>query len=358
MTIGRRDILLGTAASALSLTVAGGARAANRQLIVQAGSPSPNSGFIPLYVSQQLGFFNEEGLDVEVRYTRGAGIAMQLVSVGQADMGFFVYDSLISGYGEGLRGTYFYQYYTHPIFSIGIPADSSIKLAADLAGKRIGVANLGSAGVPIAKSILRSSNVDPGSVSFLPIGVGNQAFVALKGNQVDALCLWDAPFGSLEVLGANLRFIAHPKLSGVGSGGYVASPKVILDREADLIGFGRAVAKGTAFVLRNPEAAIRMYWKANPSGRQGDSDAAAMKIALTETKYIFENIRVTAAASERPIYGNIKLAELQQYIDVNAIELGVKSPPRAEDIATTKLVAPINQFDLSAVEKMAMSWSK
>lgn len=358
MTVSRRNVLLGAAASALGVTATRNANAANRKLIVQAGSPSPNSGFIPLYVSQQLGFFNEEGLDVEVRYTRGAAIAMQLVSVGQADVGFFVYDSLISGYGEGLRGTYFYQYYTHPIFLIGIPADSAIKTAADLAGKRIGVASLGSAGVPIAKSILRSSGVDPASVSFLPIGVGNQALVALKSNQVDAFCFWDAPFGSLEVLGAKLKFINHPKLSGVGSGGYVASPKVITDRESDLIGFGRAAAKGTAFVLRNPEAAIQMYWKANPSGRQGDTEDAAMKIALTETKYIFENFKVTAKPGERPLYGNIKLDELQQYIDVNAIELGVKSPPRAEDIATTKLIAPINQFDLSAVEKLATSWSK
>jgi NitT/TauT family transport system substrate-binding protein len=358
MKIGRRSFVVGSAAATLGLAAPGLLSAATRKLVLQCGSPSPNSGFIPLYVAQELGFFEQEGLDVDIRYTRGATVAMQLIAAGQADIGFFVYDTLIVGYDKGIRGTYFYQYYNKPIFFIGYPADSNIHGAKDLAGKRIGVANLGSAGVPIAKSILRSSGIDPSSVTFVPVGVGNQALVALNGKQIDALCLWDAPFGSLEVLGAKLNFIVHPKLKNTGCGGYVASLKVFEERQKDLIGYGRAAAKGAAFVLKNPEAAIRIYWKKNPSGHHGNSDSEAMKTTLTETKYIFENMRVPSAPGKRPVFGNIDLKALQEYIDVNKIELGLTHPPRAEDIATPKLISAINQFDLAAVEKMAADYPK
>ena len=294
MPINRRNLLLGASTLASAAVLSGRAPAAPRKLIMQTGSPSPNSGFIPLYTAQKLGFFAEEGIEVEVRYTRGATVAMQLVSAGQADVGFFVYDALISGYGEGLRGTYFYQYYNKPIFLVAVPEEGNIRTAADLAGKRIGVASLGSVGVPIAKSMMRSVGADPASATFVPIGVGNQAMVALTGNQVDAVSLWDAPLGMLEVLGAKLRYIEHPKIKNVGSGGYVAGQNVFRDRQDDLIGFGRAVAKGSAFTLANPEAAIGIYWDVNPSSRPSGPEADGLKTMLTETKFIFENMKPTS----------------------------------------------------------------
>ncbi len=357
MKTSRRQFTVGAAA-----TMAGAAfmphiaLAAPKKLVMQTGSPSPNSGFIPFFVAKEQGFFAEEGLDVEVRYTRGANVAMQLISAGQADLGFFVYDSLIVGYGQGLRGTYFYQYYTQPIFLIGVKEGGPISSIADLAGKRIGVASLGSAGVPIGKSMLRAANVDPNSVTFVPIGVGNQAYVALNDNQVEAVSLWDAALGGLEVLGAKMKYFEHPKLKDIGSGGYVASQTVFKERQPDLVGFGRAMAKATAFTLANPEAGIRIYWKANPAGKPSGSEDEAVKKTLAEIRLILRNVEVPTPSGQRPTYGQINLDSLQQYIEVNAVELQLKSPPKASDIADPKLVAEINKFDLEAIKAKAKAW--
>ena len=357
MKFARRSVVLGGMSAAVGL-LPKFARADRRRLILQCGSPSPNSGFIPFYVSQQLGFFSEEGLDVDIRYTRGATVAMQLLSAGQADVGFFVYDTLIAGYDQGMRGTYFYQYYNKPIFLIGYPASGNIKSVGDLLGKRIGVASLGSVGVAVAKSILRTYKLDPSSVTFVPIGVGNQAMIALERGQVDAVCYWDAPFGTLEELGAKLNYIEHPKLKNIGSGGYVAAQRVFNERPDDLMGFGRAIAKATAFVLKNPEAGIRIYWKVNPAGKPEGAESDAMEKALVETKFIFNNMRVDPAADHgRPVFGKIDLGELQQYIDVTAVELGLKQSLRADQIADPKLVAKINEFDLGKINTLASSWA-
>lgn len=126
------------------------------------------------------------------------------------------------------------------------------------------------------------------------------------------------------------------------------------ERSGDLTGFGRAIAKGTAFVLRNPEAGIRIYWKVNPAGKREGSESDAAKRALVETKFIFNSVRVDPAADRvRRVFGRVDLAELQQYIDVTAVELGLKQSLRADQIADPKLVAKINEFDLGKIDTLA-----
>jgi NitT/TauT family transport system substrate-binding protein len=328
-----------------------------RKLVVQVGSPGPNAGFMPIYIAQQQGFFRDEGLEVELHYGRGAPLAAQLAAAGKVDIGHFTYDPVIVGYPNGLRGKFFYQYFTRQIYFIGVPEDGPIKEVKQLAGRKLGVVHMGSAAITLAKSMFREAGIDPASVTFVPVGAGAQALSALNAKQIDGVALWNAAFGGLAASGARLRYFHHLKLDRVGSGGYFANDAMLKDSPKDLIGFGRAAAKGTAFFLTNPEAALQIYWKVNPAGRKGGTDEDALKRGFIEMKYILDYIQpVSDATGDRKIFGSISMDEIQADIDVFAGEMNLKPTPTAKDIATAALVPAMNDFDCAAVQALAAQW--
>jgi NitT/TauT family transport system substrate-binding protein len=328
-----------------------------KKFAVISGSPAPSIGLLPMFVAQQAGFFRAEGLEVEMRYSRASPVAAQVVSAGQSDVGHFTYDPVIMGYPQGIRGKYFYQYYNRIIYFIGVPVASSIAKVSDLAGKKIGVPSAGSAIIVVAKSILREGGVDPNSVEFVPVGIGSQALSALRSKQVDAFGFWEAAYGGFEAAGEEFRFFRHPKLDRGGSGGYFAADATVQNRSAELAGFGRAAAKAAAFIFANPEAAVRLYWLANPAARQAGDDKAAVARSLVELRHTLDCVAIPQpAGGGRPVFGKIDYADLQRFIDLYSKELAIAAPPTAKDIATDALTAKINQFDLAAVQKQARDW--
>lgn len=355
-TINRRQILaagVGFAAFANCPIVFA---ASERKIVVQGGSPSPNSGYIHIYAAQQLGFFREEGLEVEIRYSRGAPLAAQIVSSGDAELGNFTYEPLILGYSKGLRGKFVYQSYNETIYFIGIPKGSALTSVSDLKGKKIGVTNLSSSALPIAKAILRDAGVDSNTVSFVPVGFGASALAALKGGQVDAIAQWGAAYGVLERLGARFNYFHHPRLKNIGNGGFLASEKMLSNHRKAIAGYGRAIAKGTAFVLANNDAGLNIYWKVNPSGLRGKSEAEALADSKIEMKYMLKEFAPIQVGG-RPVFGQISYGSVQAYIDVFSKEADMKAPPpRAQDIVDSSFSEAFNDFDLDKIEEMARKW--
>ncbi len=108
---------------------------AQTKLIEQAGYPVPDLSNILNLIAEQAGFFKEEGLQVEVRYSTGGPQATQITASGGADVGQVTQEPPIQGYEKGIRGKIFYTQFTRLIYHLAVPADSPIKSIADLAGK-------------------------------------------------------------------------------------------------------------------------------------------------------------------------------------------------------------------------------
>lgn len=340
----RRDVLwimVGTGAMLEMGSVSG---ASVDRVVVQWGSPSPNTGYVPLFAAIEAGFFRDEGIEVEVRHSRGAPLAAQMVSSNDAEIGNFSYEPVIQGYSKGLKGKFYYQVYNKTIYWIGVPDDSSIKSVEELRGKRIGVASLSSAAVPAAKAILRENNVDISSVKFVPVGVGGQVVSAVLKGEVDAVAYWDSAYGALEVLGLSLRFFEHSKLKVLGNGGLFTSNSTLEKRRDDLVRYGRAFARGTKLLFDDPERAIELYWKHNPAGRRSGDVKDAMEKTLQEMKYLMRDIKPRADDGGELKYGLIKLDEIQEFINLFGKEVGLDKYPESSEIATNELVNEINTF--------------
>ena len=330
------------------------AEAQETKFVVQGGAPVPYTGFLPVYVAQQAGLFKAEGLDVEVRYASGAPQGTQVAAANQADAAVVTIEPTINGYDKGIRGKAFSRINNELIYYIAVPEDSPIKSVQDLKGKKIGVASFGSAAVPVVRSILRSGGVEPQSDTILPVGVMDQAMAALRSGSVQALGLYDGIYFALERAGIKFRYFKHPTLANFGNTVLFASDDTIKNKKDDLCKFGRAFAKATLFAVTNPEAAVRLYWKAVPASRRGADDAEAMKNGLTEVAPMIKVYDLGFPPATK--YGSLDRAALEKYIELNKQEGVITAAPPVEAVATNDLIECINKFDSEAVRKMAREW--
>lgn len=169
-------LALGTAAGWGVVSRPAAGAGALRKVGIILGGPQINEGFVTIAVAQYLGFYRDEGIEVELIPSGGSNQAVQEVAAGKVLVGVPSPDPVILGYQPeaGLRLLWIYTAYQGFIYDIRTPAGSPLRSLAELGGKTIGVVNLASAAVPAAKAMLHENGVDPRSVSFVGIGVGSQ----------------------------------------------------------------------------------------------------------------------------------------------------------------------------------------
>jgi NitT/TauT family transport system substrate-binding protein len=347
-------LALRTACAVLICSAVSVAQAQERKLVVQGGAPVPYTGFLSVYVGQQGGFFKEEGLDVEMRYASGAPQGTQIAAANQADVALVTVEPSINGYEKGIRGKIFSRINNHLIYYIAVPEDSPIKTVADLKGKKIGVASFGSAAVPVVRSILRSAGIEPTTETVVPVGVMDQAMAALRSGNVQALGLYDGIYYALERAGIKFRYFYHPTLADFGNSGLFASDETIKSKKDDLCRFSRAFAKATLFAVTNPEAAIRLYWKAVPAARRGADDAEALKNGLAEVAPMLKVMDLGFPPTAK--FGIIDRSAFEKYMELNKQEGVINAIPPVDLITTNEFVDCMNGFDTEAVRKKARDW--
>lgn len=337
-------------------TVSLQAPAQQQQLSVQVGVPVPNIVAIQLYVGQQTGFFRDEKLEVAVRYSTGAPQATQLVGAGQADVALATVEPLISGYEKGLRAKAFVRLNGQMIYYLAVPKDSSARRLEELKGAHIGVVNLGAASVAVARSMFRAAGIPTTPETFVPVGLGEQALLALRTDKVQALGLWSNAYYAMERAGHELRYFRHPTLADFGNVALIASDKGLTERRRELCGFSRAVAKASLFVVENPEAALRMYWVAVPSAKLGANDAEAVRNGMREILPQAKDLDVGFPPSAK--FGVFDRAAFGNYMELLK-EYGLANQvPPIGDVVTDALVNCMNDFDSAAVRKLARGWKK
>lgn len=331
------------------------ANAQERSLSLQLGAGVPNVGFLPLYIADKAGFFAEEGLNVKIAYTAIAPQALQLVAAGQADVGWFTFEPVVTGYAKGIRGKIVAATGNALIYYIAVPEDSPIKTVADFKGKKIGVVSLGSASIPIVKSILRSAGVEIGKDQIVPVGVMDQALAALTAKQVDALSQFDAAYWAFEREGYKFRYFKHPRLADFGNAGLFITDKTVADRRQDVCGFGRAIAKASLFMVANPQAAQKIFYEVVPAAKPGDNPGA-QRAALREIENMSKTLNLGRPPDAK--FGAIDPAKFEQYLDVLKDEGFATEKPPVGDIVTNDFDGCFNQFDSAKIREIAKSWKQ
>lgn len=256
------------------------AQAQPEKLIFALGNPtklSSDARFreIPSY----LGYFAEEGIEVEYVPCSGSLVAIQLVIAGKADLGNISPESVVKMKQEGVHlRTIFAGIRDYPWY-FAVMDESKITSYKQLKGKKIGISSFGSAANIYAVSYVKESGLDPEKdVTIIPVGMGAAAANALKTGQVDALAFWTMAFAAMENAGYKLRYLENPEcFQKLWTQGHVITEKAYKERHKPMIGFSRAVARAGLFAITNPEATVKIWYKVNPELKPRGTEAEVMK---------------------------------------------------------------------------------
>jgi NitT/TauT family transport system substrate-binding protein len=159
-----------------------------RQGPVRLALQPPSTNNYPSYFASWLGFYKEEGVEVEISQVAGASKILEAVVGGSADVGGGVYEQTLQMAVEGKSIVCFISLLKSPNFAI--LAAPGIKTFADLRGKTVGVSSVGSPSQFYLTYLLAGAGVSPADVSTATVGMGAAAMAALERGQVDAAVLF------------------------------------------------------------------------------------------------------------------------------------------------------------------------
>lgn len=159
--------------------------------------------YLPLTISEQLGYFKAEGLDVEISDFAGGAKALQALMGGSADVVNGAYEHTINMQARNQVIQEFVLMGRAPQISVGVSTKTmpGFKNLADLRGKKIGVSAPGSSTNMVANLVLSRAGVKASDVSYVGVGTSSGAIAAIRAGQIDAISNTDPIMTMLEQKG-------------------------------------------------------------------------------------------------------------------------------------------------------------
>ena len=275
--IAARSILAIGLAAALLAAAPAQAQTSLKKVKIAYGGQVLNISYPWLELPGALGYWRQEGLDVEVFIAQGSLQAIQLLVAGQADIAQINSAPLVqaaTNNGIPIRDV---MMNTVIDWSLVVPQDSPIQSIRDFKGKAIGTASLGSGGVALLKSFMQANGLDPEKdVQILPTGVGPMAVGALKSDKVQGLFYWGSAIAALENAGLTFRSFYDPEWHRLPDYSMAALQGTITRDPGMIEGVVRGAAKASLFAATNPDCARRVQWTAYPSTKPSGADEATL----------------------------------------------------------------------------------
>ncbi len=168
--------------------------------------------YLPLTISEQLGYFKAEGLDVEISDFAGGARALQALVGGSADVVSGAYEHTINMQSKGQMIQSIVLQGRAPQIALGVSTKAmpNYKTLADLKGKKIGVSAPGSSTNMVANLVLSRGGLKASDVSFVGVGTSAGALAALRSGQIDAMSNTDPVMTMLEQKG-DVRIISDTR---------------------------------------------------------------------------------------------------------------------------------------------------
>jgi len=156
--------------------------------------------YLPLNVVNRLGYFKDEGLDVEISDLSGGARALQALMGGSADVVTGSFDHTIQMQAKGQPITAVVQLGRFPGFVLALvgPKASSYKGPADLKGMKIGVTAPGSSTHFMVLHMMAQAGLKANDAAFVGVGSGATAVAAAKRGEIDALVSVDPVINLLD----------------------------------------------------------------------------------------------------------------------------------------------------------------
>lgn len=293
----RKTLAAVGAASLLALTACGGP-AAEQAAQDNTGSANASDGqhqlsvamvtssclgFFPVYVAEDQGFFEDNGVAVDIEVVNGSSAVLQAMLSGQVDLGTPGSIPVVLANSRGEDVQYVANVNPGGNFALVTPEDSGISDASQLKGKTIGVATADGGEVSFLETILRGAGLEEGSYEIMTVGEGGQAVAGFSRGDIDAYSASIDGIATLEQAGVPVQDISGDSTNYLFGNGLAASSDLIAEQPEAITAFGRAYRQATEHGLENPDDVIAACGKYQPQEVEDEAYATALLEASRKT---------------------------------------------------------------------------
>ena len=306
-------------------------------------------------LGKDLGYFDEENIEVKTIVFQGAGALLPQVASKKVTIGLPLPEPVLASYETGktpLPVRYFYNTIPSNELELAVLADGPIKSIKDLKGKKIGVGALTWGTIPSTRALLRQENLTPGKdVDIVAVGVLGSGFLALKEGRVDALNFNSTWTAMLELTGTKVRRLPYPPIfQKINSNGFIAHEDTLRDQPELLARFGRAYTKAVLACDANPRLCAETFWKYQPEAKpkSGDEQKNLDEAIVLVKKRMDSTLRRPDGSARVP--GEFDLPVIRSFVGAMhaAGEFNTDNIP-VETIFSNQLVPQFSRFDAAAV---------
>ena len=168
--------------------------------------------YLPLTITERLGYFKDEGLNVRISDFAGGTRSLEAVVGGSADVVSGSYEHTINMQSKKIFFQGFELAGASPQISIGIASSkaAAYKSPKDLKGLRVGVSAPGSSTNMVINFFIAKGGLKPTDISVLGIGAGSTVIAAIDQGRVDVVSQTDPAMTILEKDG-KIKIIAETR---------------------------------------------------------------------------------------------------------------------------------------------------
>jgi NitT/TauT family transport system substrate-binding protein len=181
----RRNLLYATTLAIL-LGSTGSAMAAEKISLMVGGLEKII--YLPAKLAEQLGYFKEQGLDIEL-LSEPAGVDAEnelLAGAVQGVVGFYDHSIDLQAKGKFVESVVQFSQAPGEVELVSSKMADQIKSAADFKGKNLGVTGLGSSTNFLTQYLAVKNGVALGQFTSVPVGAGNTFIAAMQQGKIDA----------------------------------------------------------------------------------------------------------------------------------------------------------------------------
>ncbi len=238
-----------TLALSLCLLASCGAKSSHQTVRIALLGPGLQTWCLPVTLAQSLGFYQDEGLAVELESLPSAPKALQALLGGSVDVAVLSYIQNIQMAAEGqpVRSFFIMDQRDSKALVVAPSAQARIHRIEDLKGAMVGVSSPGATTHLYANYILAAHGVLSSAFSPINIGTGASAIAAVESGRIDAASLTGGDHFHL--------LKRHPNLRVLVDGGTLEGMRVSYGDHVFATG---AVSAKQDWLNRNPDTARRL----------------------------------------------------------------------------------------------------
>lgn len=216
---------------------------------------TPNTNHTGIYVAEEKGFFEDQGIDVEIIMPGESG-PEQTVASGQAEFGISAQETITEARVQGIPVVSIGAIIQHNTSGFAAPKEYGIKSPKDFVGKKYG-----GWGAPVEAAVIDSLMKQEGaSVDDVEIvNIGNTDFFTAVKRDIDFAWIYYAWTGiEAELRGEELDMLYLTDYSDkldYYTPVIMTNEDMVNDNKEVVASFMKAVSEGYEFAIENPEEA-------------------------------------------------------------------------------------------------------